>query len=205
LPIAEGVPASDGRAKSTASAEGDPAPDAGKSNVDDPDRKATPMEVSSTVDAAPGIAVDSDRVSEQFARLFELAEAGEEDDGLQKDLKDFEADEVVGDRERELDRSLRMHVETWIASLPPDLAPYVLLVSAECRIAACRLLIAQNNVAFSGPKPSLDALMAATTALLDPNWLESIGLRYRGLTMHPNGGGPPDTALYILKFTPAGR
>lgn len=148
--------------------------------------------------AAPGSAVDTDHAADQFAQVFEYAAAGDVPD-LQKDLAEFEARESGDRRERELEQSLRMRVENWIAALPPNLAPHVLLVSVECRIGACRLLIAQSGVVHSY-RTSVNELMTAVQSLLDPAWLGSLGVRYVGLSVHPGAGGPADTALWMLKF-----
>ena len=179
-----------------------PNPDAKKSEASE--KKADDVPAAETAGhPAPGSAVDAERAADQFAQLFELTAAGEVHEALRKDLTEFEARDRGDDAERELEQSLRMHVDGWIAALPPNLAPHVLLVSAECRLAACRLLIAQTDVVFSGEMVSLNAMRAAEPSLLDPTWLESLGLRYLGYSMHPNGGGPPDTALWLLQFAAA--
>lgn len=113
----------------------------------------TPPGDGAGIDVMPGSAVDTERVTEMYARLFE--KIASEDDSIYTNQKlefqGFDGKEPGGESERDLEQALRERFGEWIATLPPELAMHVLLAAVDCHVGECRVLLAQNGVDFVDP------------------------------------------------------
>lgn len=159
-------------------------------------------------DAAPGSAVDADRVADLYAHLFETTESSDDqvDAHEKQELRDFDAREAGGENERDLERTLRERFGEWMATLPAELAPHVLLASVDCHVGQCRVLLAQNAADFSVSASqesgsAINAMQSAIWSFLGGGLMDELHLRLISSSRSAASSaqqGPPDTALWVL-------
>jgi hypothetical protein len=99
--------------------------------------------------------------------------------------------------------ALREHLSDWLAAFPAERAAHVLLVSVECRIGACQILMAENPVDFSGKpeasgQPASGNLEHSFLALRDEDWWKQLKLELAGIRMSPAGYDLAHTPGYAL-------
>jgi hypothetical protein len=80
------------------------------------------------------------------------------------DFRDREEDEKAPDSEREIGD----HLREWMATFPPEVADRLVLVSVECRLGACRILLAEVSIDMQYQATSLGT--TAMSALFAQAW-----------------------------------
>lgn len=97
---------------------------------------------------------------------------------------------------------LRDHLNAWLAGFPPERVDHMKLVSVDCRVASCQILIAEQTADVS---PQLnESFSASFSSLVAEDWCRDLGLAPQGLAMHAAGGGTdgkPDHALWTIYLT----
>ena len=91
----------------------------------------------------------------------------------------------------------------WIATLPPDVAPHVLLASVDCHVGECRVLLAQNGIEFTenptrDPGSPLSVMEKATWAFVGDDLPD--GQQWNVISNGWSAAGDQqlDTALWII-------
>lgn len=94
---------------------------------------------------------------------------------------------------------LRNHLNAWLADFPPERVDHMKLVSVDCRIASCQILIAEQTADISAQLN--DSFSASFGSLVSEDWCADIGLTPQSLAMHAAGSGTdgkPDHALWTI-------
>ena len=94
---------------------------------------------------------------------------------------------------------LRDHLNAWLADFPPERVDHMKLVSVDCRLASCQILIAEQTADVS---PQLnDSFSASFSSLVSEDWCTDLGLMPQGIAMQAAGSGTdgkPDHALWTI-------
>ena len=186
----------------------EPVADVANSSAGKPEADAVKIDGAPSAEggnAAPGSAVDADHITDLFADLFGKIDSGDRPDYASQslDMHKFDARETGGDGERALEQALRGRFSEWIATLPPDIAQHVLLVSVDCHVEECRVLLAQNGIDFRGRSPQdtsdpLAVMDAAIWSFLGERLSQQQQWRVISNSWSAAGGDQLDTALRII-------
>lgn len=127
--------------------------------------------------------IDTDKAAELIARYLADLDSGEhansEDARIQHE---FDAREGGSDDERRVEETLRKGIVDWIGTLSASEAGGLALMSVECRVGQCRILMAQAHYG-GGPGTAPEdqerqvKLMAAFGALAAEPWWQALGLQ----------------------------
>jgi len=194
-PVVDETSTSESGDESSPSVDENAASDTAKSEAENPETETSLTSDESGTDAAPGSAVDTDRAADLIANYLASLDAGEHADSEDaRNQHEFDARETGGDDERHVEEMLRKGISAWIATLPADDAAGLALMSVECRVGQCRILVAQARYGVGPDTTPADQerqrkLLAAFHALTMEPWWQALGLRTEHFASFPAGDG----------------
>jgi hypothetical protein len=149
------------------------------------------------VDASRAI----DLFAEQITRL-EQEDSDAEDAVAARLLQQFDARDEGQASSEQLEQTLRRHLDEWVAAMPQERQQHVAVVAVDCRVGACRVLIAENPVDFSAMPPGgespIESFQRSFNTLKDEPWWPQLGLSLTSISAAPADGDLKDTPGYAL-------
>jgi hypothetical protein len=153
--------------------------------------------------ASMGMPIDRNHATDLFAdRLARLEQdgAGDSSDALDAtNLRDFNARDEGGTDSERLAHALQSRLDNWIGQLPVDQANQLALVSVQCRVGQCQVLIANSGVEFAyGARANAPDLSAGLTLLVQTPWWQKAGIGLVGSSMVAADRNAPEGSHYAL-------
>lgn len=179
---AQEISAGESDDKSSSAIEKNESPDVEKSQTEKPEAETqSPGDEPNAGES--GTAVDIDKAADLIANYLASLDASEHADSEDaRNQSEFDAREAGGDKERYVQEILRKGISEWIATLPPNDAAALALMSVECRVGQCRILMTQAHYGI-GPDTTPEdqarqmKLVVAFGTLSAEPWWQELGLQ----------------------------
>ncbi|MEO6344630.1 MAG: hypothetical protein ABIO49_15955 [Dokdonella sp.] len=140
-----------------------------------------------------------DLFAERITKLEQTDSSDPADANDARLLNEFNARAPDGEAAPQRVTVLRNHLNAWLAGFAPERVDHMKLVSVDCRVASCQILIAEQTADVS---PQLnESFSASFGSLVSEDWCTDLGLMPQSLAMHASGSGTDgksDHALWTI-------
>jgi hypothetical protein len=160
---------------------------------------ATRSAVAAMLDAP----IDRNHAIDLFAEHLAALDQGNSDDPTDKDnaqrLREFAARADGGDDSQQIARALQERLQDWLAQFSTERANHFALISVECKVGECQVLLAESSVDLTSEagRNALD-LAPALIALTQTRWWQQLGVAFVGSEMTAADADPQGVPRYAL-------
>jgi len=147
--------------------------------------------------------VDRNHAIDLFAEhLAKLEQDGSGDPATQEGaqrLRDFAARTDGGDDSQRLAQALKTRLEDWLAQFSAERANHLALISIECKVGQCQVLLAESSVDFGSEagRNAMDLVPTLIALMQTPAW-QPLGVAFAGSDMTAADADPQGVPRYAL-------